>query len=30
MENTDKGFLGSIPELYQTYLKTFSDGKPAS
>jgi hypothetical protein len=30
MENTDKGFLGSIPELYQTYLKPFSDGKPAS
>jgi hypothetical protein len=30
MEDTDKGFLGSIPELYHTYLKPFPDGKPAS
>ncbi len=29
MEDTDKGFLGSIPELYHTYLKPFFDGKPA-
>jgi hypothetical protein len=30
MEDTDKGFLGSIPEFYHTYLKPFPDGKPAS
>lgn len=28
MEDTDKDFLGSIPEFHHIYLKPIFDGKP--